>query len=66
MVIGDRHTTPTLSTDDVDLMESVLPSLTPATGMDPLTHAIKAYVSTAATLVTGSAATTTNSPVVAT
>lgn len=37
MVIGDRQTTQTLSTDDVDLMEPALPSLTRATGMDPLT-----------------------------
>jgi len=56
MAIVDWRTTPTLSVDDPDLMEAMPPSLTAATGMDALTHAIEAYVSTAATPVTDSAA----------
>lgn len=56
MAIIDWRTTPTLSVDDPDLMEAMPPSLTAATGMDALTHAIEAYVSTAATPVTDSAA----------
>lgn len=56
MAIVDWRTTPTLSVDDSDLMEGMPPALTAATGMDALTHAIEAYVSTAATPVTDSAA----------
>lgn len=56
MAIVDWRTTPTLSVDDPDLMEAMPPALTAATGMDALTHAIEAYVSTAATPVTDSAA----------
>ncbi len=56
MAIVDWRTTPTLSVDDPDLMEAMPASLTAATGMDALTHAIEAYVSTAATPVTDSAA----------
>lgn len=56
MAIVDWRTTPTLSVDDPDLMEDMPPGLTAATGMDALTHAIEAYVSTAATPVTDSAA----------
>ncbi|MEO0421868.1 MAG: iron-containing alcohol dehydrogenase [Pseudomonadota bacterium] len=56
MAIVDWRTTPTLSVDDPDLMEAMPPDLTAATGMDALTHAIEAYVSTAATPVTDSAA----------
>ncbi len=56
MAIIDWRTTPTLSVDDPDLMEDMPPGLTAATGMDALTHAIEAYVSTAATPVTDSAA----------
>ncbi|MEM6677166.1 MAG: iron-containing alcohol dehydrogenase [Pseudomonadota bacterium] len=56
MAIVDWRTTPSLSVDDPDLMEAMPPSLTAATGMDALTHAIEAYVSTAATPVTDSAA----------
>jgi len=56
MAIVDWRTTPTLSVDDPELMEAMPPSLTAATGMDALTHAIEAYVSTAATPVTDSAA----------
>ncbi len=56
MAIVDWRTTPSLSVDDPDLMEDMPPSLTAATGMDALTHAIEAYVSTAATPVTDAAA----------
>ncbi|MEL6324281.1 MAG: iron-containing alcohol dehydrogenase [Pseudomonadota bacterium] len=56
MAIVDWRTTPTLSVDDADLMEGMPSALTAATGMDALTHAIEAYVSTAATPVTDSAA----------
>jgi len=56
MAIIDWRTTPILSVDDPDLMEAMPPHLTAATGMDALTHAIEAFVSTAATPVTDSAA----------
>lgn len=56
MAIVDWRTTPTLSVDDPVLMEAMPPGLTAATGMDALTHAIEAFVSTAATPITDSAA----------
>ncbi|WP_066633289.1 iron-containing alcohol dehydrogenase [Labilibacter marinus] len=56
MAIVDWHVTPTVSINDPELMVSMPPGLTAATGMDALTHAIEAYVSTAATPVTDSAA----------
>lgn len=56
MAIVDWRTTPSLSVDDPDLMADMPPSLTAATGMDALTHAVEAYVSTAATPVTDAAA----------
>ncbi len=56
MAIVDWHVTPVLSINDPELMISMPASLTAATGMDALTHAIEAYVSTAATPVTDSAA----------
>ena len=49
MAIVDKHTTPVLSVNDPSLMLGMPASLTAATGMDALTHAIEAYVSTAAT-----------------
>lgn len=52
MAIVDKHTTPILSVNDPDLMLGMPASLTAATGMDALTHAIEAYVSTAATPIT--------------
>lgn len=52
MAIVDKHVTPTLSINDPELMVSLPPSLTAATGLDALTHAIEAYVSTAATPIT--------------
>jgi len=56
MAIVDWHVTPTVSINDPELMVSMPKSLTAATGMDALTHAVEAYVSTIATPVTDSAA----------
>jgi alcohol dehydrogenase len=52
MAIVDKHVTPTLSINDPDLMLGLPPGLTASTGMDALTHAVEAYVSTAATPIT--------------
>lgn len=56
MVIVDRHLIPNISINDPTLMASMPASLTAATGMDALTHAIEAYVSTAATPITDACA----------
>ena len=56
MAIVDKHTTPILSVNDPDLMLGMPAALTAATGMDALTHAIEAYVSTAATPITDACA----------
>jgi len=56
MAIVDWHTTPAIAVDDAELMIVMPPSLTAATGMDALTHAVEAYVSTIANPVTDSAA----------
>lgn len=56
MAIVDKHVTPVLSVNDASLMMGMPKSLTAATGMDALTHAIEAYVSVAATPVTDSCA----------
>ncbi len=56
MAIVDKHVTPLLSVNDSALMLGMPPSLTAATGMDALTHAIEAYVSTAATPITDACA----------
>ncbi|MFT9497875.1 iron-containing alcohol dehydrogenase [Anaerosolibacter sp.] len=56
MAIVDWRVTPALSINDPELMAGMPPSLTAATGMDALTHAIEAYVSIAATPLTDSAA----------
>ncbi len=56
MAIVDWRITPHVSINDPDLMVSMPRALTAATGMDALTHAVEAYVSTAATPVTDSAA----------
>ncbi len=52
MAIVDKHTTPLMSVNDPALMVGMPKSLTAATGMDALTHAVEAYVSTIATPVT--------------
>lgn len=56
MAIVDWRCTPNVAINDPLLMVKMPPSLTAATGMDALTHAVEAYVSTAATPVTDSAA----------
>ncbi|MFI7856380.1 L-threonine dehydrogenase [Pseudomonas promysalinigenes] len=56
MAIVDRNVTPILSVNDPALMVAMPKGLTAATGMDALTHAIEAYVSTAATPITDACA----------
>lgn len=56
MAIVDWRVTPQVSINDPSLMIGMPPSLTAATGMDALTHAIEAYVSTAANPLTDAAA----------
>ncbi len=56
MAIVDKHVTPLLSVNDPSLMKGMPKSLTAATGMDALTHAIEAYVSTAANPITDACA----------
>ena len=56
MAIVDKHVTPLLSVNDSSLMIGMPKSLTAATGMDALTHAIEAYVSIAATPITDACA----------
>lgn len=50
--IVDWHMTPNVSVNDPEMMLSMPPGLTAATGMDALTHAVEAYVSKNATPVT--------------
>ncbi|KAL3690147.1 hypothetical protein R1sor_016456 [Riccia sorocarpa] len=52
MAIIDWKVTPTIAVDDPVLMVGMPKSLTAATGMDALTHAIEAYVSTISNPVT--------------
>lgn len=52
MAIVDKNTTPLMSVNDPALMTGMPKSLTAATGMDALTHAVEAYVSTIANPVT--------------
>ncbi|WP_100330273.1 iron-containing alcohol dehydrogenase [Bacillus xiapuensis] len=52
MAIVDKHVTPAISINDPELMAGMPPALTAATGLDALTHAVEAYVSTAATPIT--------------
>ncbi|RMQ49844.1 Alcohol dehydrogenase II [Pseudomonas cichorii] len=56
MAIIDRNVTPILSVNDPQMMVGMPKSLTAATGMDALTHAIEAYVSTAANPITDACA----------
>lgn len=56
MAIVDKHVTPLMSVNDPELMLAKPASLTAATGMDALTHAIEAYVSIAATPITDAVA----------
>ncbi|OBW93986.1 alcohol dehydrogenase [Gallibacterium genomosp. 3] len=56
MAIVDWRVTPKVAVNDPELMKGMPPSLTAATGMDALTHAIEAYVSSAANPLTDAAA----------
>lgn len=56
MAIANWRITPAVAVNDPLLMVGMPPALTAATGMDALTHAVEAYVSTIATPVTDSAA----------
>ncbi len=56
MAIVDWRVTPNVAINDPVLMSGMPPALTAATGMDALTHAIEAYVSTIATPVTDACA----------
>ena len=52
MAIVDKRVTPLVSINDPELMIGLPPALTAATGLDALTHAIEAFVSTNATPIT--------------
>ncbi|MFA8298673.1 MAG: L-threonine dehydrogenase [Hyphomicrobiales bacterium] len=56
MALVDKHFTPIMGVNDANLMVAMPKSLTAATGMDALTHAVEAYVSTAATPITDACA----------
>lgn len=56
MCIIDWRVTPQIAINDPILMKGMPPALTAATGMDALTHAVEAYVSTAANPLTDAAA----------
>lgn len=56
MAIVDWRVVPNVAIDDPLLMVGMPPALTAATGMDALTHAVEAYVSTAATPMTDACA----------
>lgn len=56
MAIVDWRVTPDLAINDPLMMVNMPPALTAATGMDALTHAVEAYVSTAANPITDACA----------
>ncbi|MDU4218313.1 MAG: L-threonine dehydrogenase [Clostridium perfringens] len=56
MALVDKHLTPIIAVNDPMLMLAMPKSLTAATGMDALTHAIEAYISTSATPITDACA----------
>ena len=56
MAIVDWRVTPKVAINDPELMKGMPPSLTAATGMDAMTHAIEAYVSSDANPLTDASA----------
>lgn len=54
--VVDKNLTPIIAVNDSELMVGMPKYLTAQTGMDALTHAVEAYVSTAATPITDAAA----------
>lgn len=56
MAIVDKNVTPIVAINDPELMTNMPKGLTAATGMDALTHAIEAYVSTIANPITDACA----------
>jgi alcohol dehydrogenase len=56
MAIVDWRVTPQVSINDPEIMAKMPRGLTAATGMDALTHAVEAYVSTSATPITDACA----------
>lgn len=56
MALVDWRCTPNVAINDPLLMVDMPPALTAATGMDALTHAVEAYVSTIATPITDACA----------
>ncbi|MBE7214400.1 iron-containing alcohol dehydrogenase [Shewanella benthica] len=54
--IVDKNLTPIIAVNDSELMVAMPKFLTATTGMDALTHAVEAYVSTAATPITDATA----------
>lgn len=56
MAIVDKNVTPLMSVNDPHLMVGMPKGLTAATGMDALTHAVEAYVSSAANPITDACA----------
>ena len=56
MAIVDWRVTPDVAVNDPELMTGMPAPLTAATGMDALTHAVEAYVSTIATPITDTCA----------
>ena len=56
MAIVDWRVTPKVAINDPELMTGMPPSLTAATGMDAMTHAIEAYVSSDANPLTDASA----------
>jgi len=54
--VVDKNLTPIIAVNDSELMVAMPKALTAATGMDALTHAVEAYVSTIATPITDASA----------
>lgn len=56
MALVDKHLNPLMAINDPQLMVDMPKGLTAATGMDALTHAVEAYVSTLSTPITDACA----------